>query len=93
MSKSNSDECVLCGEKPTERPLRVWSLQELLAMPPTKNGQAINLLCEAIRCLQRDYEGAAWRVADALYLLSKKWPDAGGIGEPTGRGAMLVVRE
>lgn len=90
--KRDPKACALCGETPTKREMVVYSLQDLLNEPPRKNGEAISLLCEAIRCLQRDYEGAAWRVADALFLIGQKWPQAHGIAEPTGRGASLQVK-
>jgi len=87
-------ECVLCGEKPTAKPLQVRSVVDLAKEPlPSRAEEAIGLLCQAIRCLQRNYEGAAWRIADALFLVGQKWPHAHGIAEPTGRGAMLKVAD
>ena len=37
-------------------------------------------------------EAACWRLADALLMLGTEYPEACGVGIPTGRGAQIIHR-
>ncbi len=70
-------------------PLSVRKRWRKQRIPP----EAVAHLREALLILTRaqgDCSRACWRVADVLHLLGERYPDAEGIAEPTGRGAMLA---
>lgn len=62
--------------------------------PPTRAQEAAELARDAASYLDSgNYEGAAWRLVDALALIAKKCaPAAAGIGTYTGRGARLDLK-
>jgi hypothetical protein len=89
------EECPLCHTVRAQNVhrLKFQSISELVKDDdrwPKKHSSEIQMLCDAIESLFHDYEGAAWRIADALWMLARKWRHAPGIGEPTGMGAMLA---
>ncbi len=89
------EECPLCHTvKPQQAGvIKFQTLRELLDEEDrwtSRHAAEIELLCDAIQHLFQDYEGAAWRIADALWMLARTWRHAPGIGEPTGMGAMLA---
>jgi hypothetical protein len=91
MKLKGVDCCPLCKQPKVSQTPKVYTAQELMDSPPEKS-EAMTLLCEALRILDRegtDAERACWRVADALWLLGEQFPHAVGIAERTGRRAML----
>ncbi|MDD2879260.1 MAG: hypothetical protein PHQ58_02390 [Rhodoferax sp.] len=73
--------------------MKIYSMDELLALPPID--QIADLLRTAAKAIDAGApECAAWRLADASYLLRRRLTRLGcvdvcGIAEPTGRGALL----
>lgn len=90
------DECPQCHQEIQPREPTFVSVSELLdrmrSSPEPGRDQIAGLLTAAVSILHQGksgWERACWRVADALLLLGKKFPDASGIKTRTGRGAKL----